>query len=44
MNEENNKVSGFDSKKNLLKEVSSIKKMESDLGFTVMVLDKEDDK
>ncbi|MFQ7119600.1 MAG: hypothetical protein ACLRPW_06075 [Intestinibacter sp.] len=44
MNDENNKVSGFDSKKNLLKEVSSIKKMESDLGFTVPVLDKEVDK
>ena len=42
MNDENNKVSGFDS--NLLKEVSSIKKMESDLGFTVPVLDKEVDK
>ena len=44
MNYENNKVSGSDSKKNLLKEVSSIKKMESDLGFTVPVLDKEVDK
>lgn len=44
MNDENNKVSGSDSKKNLLKEVSSIKKMESDLGFTVPVLDKEVDK
>ena len=44
MNEENNKVSGSDSKKNLLKEVSSIKKMESDLGFAVPVLDKEVDK
>ena len=44
MNDATNKVSGSDLKKNLLKEVSSIKKMESDLGFTVPVLDKEVDK
>lgn len=43
MNDENNKVSGFDSKKSI-KGSKFNQKMESDLGFTVPVLDKEVDK